>query len=162
MSFEQNIVTKDTNNRLNVLTSDYEGIDIQVMSYQEVLQYVPEKDEACISIMSEHHDFDAVTIMKKFDDYLALSFDDIIFDSQNHKNGMSIEDANYVLDFFEKNKNRKKLVIHCYAGMSRSRSVAESLNRIYRLPFSYTLLNEQVWNTMRTAYHNRNKECAGD
>lgn len=138
-------------------------IQLHVMSRQEAEAYVPGEEEVCISISSFNPDhpypMDSARPAKlsdKFDDVLRMVFDDIQPDfCEPHKEcvdngqmkGYTDEDALKVTDFIQKHiKTKKKLVIHCYMGISRSRSIAAATARAFSMKQEFDIYNVQVFN----------------
>jgi len=139
------------------------GIQLHVMSREEAEAYVPGEEEVCISISSFNPDhpypMDSARPAKlsdKFDDVLRMVFDDIQPDfCEPHKQcvdsgqmkGYTEEDAEKVAEFIRKHINtKKKLVIHCYMGISRSRSIAAATAQAFFMKQKFDIYNVQVFN----------------
>lgn len=140
----------------------YCGIEIAVMSRHEIENYIPDQDEVCISIKSESEyalGFDReAKLHPNFVDVLRLSFDDTgvelagLEDMSAKK--LSFTDINNVVNFVVKHMDKSKLVIHCFAGISRSRSMAAAISDHFRLPFYFTINNKDVYNKIRNGFRN--------
>jgi len=150
------MINKDADHRNQVLSSGYHGCDVVVLGQGQAKMYIPETDnEVCISISSEHWgDFKPI-LSDKFHEVLRLNFDDIAIGDTDLENANSItpHQANEVVRFFDKHKDSHRIIIHCFAGMSRSRSMAGALCKCFGLPFRYTVLNQHVEDQITQAYH---------
>ena len=83
---------------------------------------------------------------------LLLQFDDICTDLNPEKDpdyfgaiAFNREHAKAILEFMEKNKDKKNCIIHCAAGISRSGAAGIFLNDIYGIPyFNFMEKNNQL------------------
>lgn len=136
-------------------TPEYKtGLQLVVMGEFSARSYYPESPyEACISITSIGTP-SAVPLNARFVDVLRLQFDDTSIERANDSLATSITDsqADAIVKFVMTHKNRDKLVIHCFAGMSRSRSVAAAIAHALNLPFSFTVLNNDVYTKVTNAF----------
>jgi predicted protein tyrosine phosphatase len=64
---------------------------------------------------------------------------------------LSIDAAGRILAFVTRHRARRRLVLHCHAGVSRSRSVAAAISELEALPYRWTVVNPDVVATMRAA-----------
>lgn len=113
---------------------------LTVMDMYDAREYEPGPNEACISILSpypsasslpdeKHEDF----VSDGFEEVLRLRFHDYDKDHLHRQADlahMSRQQAKQVADFVWRNQHRRKLVIHCEAGVSRSPAVALAAMRI--------------------------------
>ncbi len=136
-----------------------------VLSRDEVEQYIPDQKEVCISIRSNnsnyphHGDSDRIPVLSdKFVDVLSLQFDDIIPTVTNdfNKNDwvpMSSDHGNQVEQFVSVWRNdAEKLVIHCYGGVSRSRSMAAAICKSLFMKHEYDVFNKWVYDITLNAF----------
>lgn len=150
--------------------SDYSGLRVEVAA-QHVLcnehvcaeNYVPGADEVCISItaihpmMGEDPDGTKLAILSdSFVEVLRLQFDDRPDDREfvlKYKDAVLIteQQAAQIGEFVWRNRNRKKLLIHCFGGVSRSRSTAAAVANFLMLPYRYTVFNSRVFNLVTNA-----------
>lgn len=133
---------------------------IIVMSRLQAEEYVPKNkdDEVCISINFPQPIFEfQYNLMQKFRDVLFLKIIDNGGDTPEFliKNKLggplghvgASEDyfgalhARKVIDFLEKNKDAKTVVIHCLAGVSRSRSLAAAIAQQYNTEQTFVVHN---------------------
>lgn len=140
-----------------IALGDYQGCDVVVMSQAEVKIYMPtSENEVCISISNEWWGELKPKLSYRYKDILQLVFDDVAVGDAHRQNtkGMTDEQALEVIKFFEKYyKTADKIVIHCFGGISRSRSTAATLCKLYGLPFRYTVLNKHVEDQLTKAYN---------
>jgi predicted protein tyrosine phosphatase len=92
-------------------------------------------------------------VSPKFLDVLRLNFDDISEGDVGNPDAKTItyEQAEKIAAFVKKHRDKKKIVIHCFAGRSRSRSTAAAIADYLGLPYSYTVKNDSVWRTVTVA-----------
>lgn len=128
----------------------YPGLKVRVMGLSDARWYCPTDDQVCISIS---HDTTKVPLDEKFADVLYLKFDDTAFQDMagqwsNEVNGKSIssKQAQQVAEFVTKYKDKQWLIIHCFAGISRSRSMAAAIANVLELPYRFTVVNKHVYN----------------
>jgi predicted protein tyrosine phosphatase len=131
----------------------YSNLRLEVFGQYQCQQYEPGDDEVCISISSAGHGIVNPTLPAEFVDVLRLEFDDTAVGDFGMVNAKTIsnEQADLLAQFVSKHFARKKLVIHCFAGMSRSRSAAGAIAEVLTLPYRYTIMNPSVYNTVRIA-----------
>jgi predicted protein tyrosine phosphatase len=145
--------------------ADYDGLKVEVKSLREMGEYEPEADEVCISIYSyEHEDWPGTsrptTISPAFDDILYLQFDDVPDMKRNDPRFIGATEiteaqAEDIARFVMQHRTKRKLLIHCYMGASRSRSTAAAIVNVLELPYSYTVLNTRVFEFVKAALRGR-------
>lgn len=137
--------------------TEYTGMKIVVMGEYSARKYIPGDDEVCISITTRNKvgfNVGDVPLDHRFEDILRLKFDDTAVDSMGSDSPESItsQQADSVVQFVLKHRNRKKIVIHCFAGVSRSRSMAAAIVDSLDLPYSFTVLNLHVYDAVIDAF----------
>lgn len=139
--------------------SDHPGMKMAVMGKYSAQQYMPESgEEVCISISCHNGPFkDTARLSGVFADVLYLRFDDLAGPSEGDINAVQINErlANNVVEFVRKHKDKKKIVLHCFAGMNRSRSMAQAVAEGLKLPYSFTVNNLEVYNAVRSAFQRK-------
>lgn len=143
----------------------YIGIQVEVMNRMEAEKYCPlTKDEVCISIKSESEyalGFDReAKLHPNFADVLYLSFDDtgveLVGMEDKTAKKLTDDDIRKIVSFVVKHMDKEKLVIHCFAGISRSRSMAAAICDHFHLPYQYTVNNRSVYDKVIGGFKNIN------
>lgn len=122
---------------------DYQGIDIKVFGRSTAEKYVPIHNEVVISIRCFGDDI--ARLNPDFKDYLYLEFDDC----KTSRDGVEINDVQVykTVEFVRKHIDvADRIVIHCFAGISRSRSIAAAIADGFNLPYKFTAVNSTVYN----------------
>lgn len=132
---------------------EYPGPRVTVMNQFEAQQYTPQDHEVCISITSDANMAFAprpAILSDKFEDILRLEFDDVAVQQVGDETATSIskEQSVKVVEFVQRHLDKKHLVIHCFAGISRSRSIAAAICQHFALPYKFTALNSHVYNSI--------------
>jgi predicted protein tyrosine phosphatase len=152
----QELINRDAEHRNQVLASGYTGCDVVVMGQGQAKAYVPETDsEVCISISTGRWGDVEPVLSDKFKNILRISFDDIAIGDADFEEAQSIDDKQaraVIMFFYAYYQTSSRIVIHCFAGMSRSRSMAGTLCKCFGLPFEYTILNKHVESQITKAY----------
>ena len=136
----------------------YTGLHVLVLGEYSARQYVPAENEVCISIISRPYrgllNTSPVPLHPQFVDVLRLRFDDTAVSHRGDEAAQSItpEQSQQVAEFTRKHTDKNKLVIHCFAGMSRSRSMAAAIAESLQLPFKFTVVNPHVFNSVKQAF----------
>jgi predicted protein tyrosine phosphatase len=142
--------------------SDYNGLKIMVMGKYGAQQYIPESgEEVCISICCKNGPFaDKAKLSGMFAEILYLRFDDLDGPSHGDENAVQINEkiANKVVEFVLKHKDKKKLLLHCYAGINRSRSMAQAIAEGLELPYHFTVNNHAVYQAVQDAFQRKSRE----
>ena len=111
----------------SILVNDY--------NVEEIL-----KEDIIISITDSptgFSDYDKPLFLKKHDIILKLVFDDVSEDeaasptNRGKTKAFDVVQANQVLDFLEKHKDKKRCIVHCAAGISRSGAIGSFVNDVY-------------------------------
>jgi hypothetical protein len=148
----------------------YKGLRVEVsgqhvpcMGHACAEKYVPGDDEVCISYTAIHpmmgedpNGTELARLSDKFVEILRLQFDDRPDDKENVEKFagavlITEEQANKIGEFVWRNRNRNKILIHCFAGVSRSRSTAAAIVTEFQLPYKYTVFNSRVFNLVKRA-----------
>ncbi|MCQ2555615.1 MAG: hypothetical protein MJ171_08190 [Clostridia bacterium] len=117
---------------------------------------------AVISIQDTHTDGFGVefTTSKYCEGVLTLHFDDIVKEVEGAVL-FNTDMANEIIDFVEMNMDCDTLLVHCYAGQSRSMAVGlfvlHMLGRDNQEKLSRISPNMYVYNKLIETYENRNK-----
>jgi predicted protein tyrosine phosphatase len=127
------VLRTDAARREALLASGYTGLDVVVMSQFEARRYEPGLDDVCISIWSKAWSDGPPKLSRRFVEVLTLEFDDVDYTDRGTEGAVTISDADAdrVIDFVRRHRGRKTLVVHCFAGVSRSRTVAATLGRLF-------------------------------
>jgi len=119
---------------------------------------------------------DAVLFEEAWGDILRVRFHDVDSEYRGESGYHSIteEQADAIIAWLREHEDEfKKIVVHCWAGISRSAAVAKFIAEVYDLQFpeSYSLYNRFVYSTLRKRFHGydpdkdsafRNEEYDGD
>lgn len=124
----------------------YAGIRVRVLSARKMSAYCPGANEVAIAIRG--HSEKDTALSTRFADVLHLVFDDTSAtyaeSGQDNPSTISAEQADAVAAFVQRHRSRAALVIHCTAGVSRSRSLAAAVCSALRLPNEWTVVNDDV------------------
>lgn len=96
----------------------------------------------------------AAALQDGWHDVLRLKFDDVDVATDEAATVFSPEDAVAVLHFVTKNASEVEgILVHCFAGISRSAAIAKFIADMYRLrfPASYSIYNKQVYRRLNQA-----------
>ena len=112
-------------------------------------QNVEEIPETCfISINDTHGQWSESWFNEDHSNVIRLWFDDISSDLETSSptnnisvRAFTIEQAQQILDFIEKNKNKKTFIVHCTAGLSRSSGVGLFINDYFGLDYHQFMRN---------------------
>lgn len=136
----------------------YSGLKLLVLGQYSAEKYQPQTgEEVCISITARDDPsfgMGRAKLSGMFRDVLHLQFDDVAVGSADYERATSItpEEADAVVKFVKRHADKKKLVIHCFAGMSRSRSMASAIADYCNLPYDFTVLNPHVYDSVVDAF----------
>lgn len=134
---------------------NWNGLKIEVMGEWSAKMYNPNDEEVCISITNG---FPLVAELRPgFKDILRLRFDDTPDDElyeYDLREGLQDDDAEHVAEFVLRHRGVNKIVIHCFAGASRSRSMAAAICAVLKLPYHYTVKNSLVYSKVTSALEN--------
>lgn len=149
-------------NDITTVPDDYTGLKLEVVSRDVAVAYVPTGEEVCISIFSyDHEDMDgteAPVLSEKFANVLYMQFDDrpdMKYYDQRFDNAVELREdqAEQIAEFVMKYWGMDKILIHCFAGVSRSRSTASAISDFFSLPYKFTVLNKHVYNLVTNKLH---------
>lgn len=126
---------------------------ILFMSQKDAEAIVPTDNMAIISIIDNDGDRN---LNPGWNYLLPLAFDDIDREVYDYKL-FSKEQGRQVLDFISMLPTSVDcIVVHCWAGISRSGAIAKYLSEYYQttdFPSRYSLYNKHVYSTLRTVYN---------
>lgn len=128
----------------------YTGLRLVVSGQATAERYEPGPNEVCISVDSTGHGIIPPKLQDGWADVLRLKFDDVVQDGTLRT--ITRRQAEAVVQFFAKHQDKKMCLIHCFAGVSRSRSLAGALAICFELPYRYTMLNWTVRQAIFNAY----------
>lgn len=111
---------------------------ITVMNRTQAIQYCHQPHDEKVAMISiytpieEYHDepFMSTIIGNGVDEILRLGFFDIDNNYPSFHGKMTIDDAELIVDFVQRNMD-KKIIIHCDEGQSRSAGIAAALSKYY-------------------------------
>jgi predicted protein tyrosine phosphatase len=131
---------------------------IEVMGQASAQAYQPGDGEVCISIRAIGAPFPDLS--SRFDAVLSLAFDDDYHPGWEARgNALTAAQADKVVAFVARHRTARKLVIHCFAGVSRSASMAEGLRRTFAgLDQSRRIVNRPVYDRIVQAHQ---RLCVG-
>lgn len=80
-------------------------------------------------------------------------FEDVSIFADHSADDSSISEAQAasVATFVREHAGADTLLLHCAAGVSRSRSMAAAICDVLGLPYQWTVLNDDVYRRVRTA-----------
>jgi predicted protein tyrosine phosphatase len=141
---------------------DWDGLRVVVMGQSSAEKYIPENDdEVCISIVAVNPFEDGTPPRRPILNFregnvLRMYFDDRPDDKENSPKFagaklITLEQAEQMGEFIWNNRNKKKIVVHCMAGVSRSRSTAAAIAAFFDLPYKYTVFNSRVYHLVAHA-----------
>lgn len=125
---------------------------IEFVSKKIAENITPNKDWIIISI---NDPLSIANLKEGWLDILPLTFNDINIKIDDYL-VFNKDDAGKIIDFVEKYKEEGSVIIvHCYAGISRSAAVAKFIAEKYNLKFNhnYFLYNKLVYTTLKTCEH---------
>jgi predicted protein tyrosine phosphatase len=137
--------------------AEYRGIKVRVMSASKASRYTPGANEVAISIHSTAER--PAALSRKFRDILSLVFDDTCefadYTIHGHDNPTSItsELADAVAAFVNRYRDASALLINCAAGVSRSRSMLAAICNALELPYTWTVVNDDVYRQVTEAFN---------
>lgn len=136
---------------------------LEVMSQRDAELYEPTEREVCISISAPHGELWYVplaVLSDKFEDVLRLEFADTIDDpyiTYRSNEGITNEQCDEIVNFVSKHKDVDKIVLHCFAGVSRSRSTAAAIVSALKMTDQLQVHNTLVFDRITKAFENRNE-----
>lgn len=130
---------------------DASGLAMTVLSESKARRYTPGPDDVCISI---HGRRDAPAALRPgWAAVLRVACDDTgaYVPAIDGAQSLTPDQATTILRFVREHLERRRLVVRCAAGVSRSRSVAAAVAEIFGLPYRWTALNVDVVAAIRAA-----------
>ena len=124
---------------------------VVVLSASKASGHRPSPTTAVISIRGVR---DAeIPLSTRYRAVLRLAFDDIsaFADHSTDDASISKEQAQSVAAFVRTHADADTLLIHCAAGVSRSRSMAAAICDVRGLPYQWTVVNDDVYRRVRDA-----------
>lgn len=161
---------------MNTLTEDYQPhIQCQAVSKQYIKKHEPTEPTLLIAINDYDHKFETFKERTRYITYSKytavhwLFFDDIDETSLAHGGRITTRQAENMIDFLDyqfAHRNFDKILVHCYAGISRSQAVALFIAKYYLHDDAlYTQLyyqqgkhpggNKLVYNRLINAYNKK-------
>lgn len=126
----------------------YAGTRVLVLSARKASASRPGANEVAIAIRG-HTERDT-PLSSRFVDVLRLTFDDTSRYAtyadlgQDNPKTISDEQADAAVAFVLRHRGRSALLVHCTAGVSRSRSLAAAVCSALQLPYEWTVVNDDV------------------
>ncbi len=134
------------------LPEDQSGVlQVRVLSAPKVRRYRPGPDEVLIAVRSPGAA--AMPPLPDWHDVLEIVFDDTgqYATPRPESQMLSMNAARIILAFVARHRCRRRLVLHCDAGVSRSRSLAAVISELEALPYRWTVVNPDVVMVVRAA-----------
>jgi len=100
-------------------------MELRIFGRDAVEQYVPDRDEVCISISDPSAP--PARLSPRFRAVLRLWFSDIVEATGPEDVLFAPEHVSAIVEFMERWRSAERLVVHCHVGMSRSPGVALGL-----------------------------------
>lgn len=100
---------------------------------------------ACISVVTTERE--RFTLNKNWEDSIQLKFEDT--DRIEHPNVFTKEQANQIIEFIENNKELDYIIVHCFAGESRSAAISLFIEEYYN--------GLKIEDIRRTKFSNHNR-----
>lgn len=135
---------------------DYTGLHIRVMSAPKARAYVPGGGEIVISIRSPGEP--VLPLSPQFDAVLRLVFSDVGEFAPLSAGDVEVRatitaaQADQLAAFVRAHPDATVLVLHCAAGVSRSRSAAAAICTALDLPYRFSVVNDDVYYTVLRAF----------
>lgn len=114
--------------KLNIIETQTAQCGVVILSHSRARSFSPGKhgvagETAMIRIEDPGVEMKQLQFEREFKEVRHFHFDDVNQESPIYR-AFTTRDAENVLDFFMKVKDRKLLVVHCHAGVCRSSAVA--------------------------------------
>ena len=131
--------------------ADWRGLQMLVLSEPKARRYQPGPDEVCVSIRGRATA--PIVLRSGWVAVLDVACDDTgpYAAATSSARALTREQAREILTFVQRHLHRRRLVLHCHAGVSRSRSVAAAIAELFRLPYHWTPLNTDAVAAIRAA-----------
>jgi predicted protein tyrosine phosphatase len=127
------------------------AVTVLVLSASKAARHRPSARTAVISIRGARDP--EIALSTQYRAVLRLVFDDVsVFaDAPPDAANISEVQAFAVAAFVREQFDADTLLLHCAAGVSRSRSMAATICEVLELPYRWTVLNADVYRRVRAA-----------
>ncbi len=124
---------------------------VVVLSASKAARHRPSARTAVISIRGARDP--EIALSTRYRATLRLVFEDvsIVAEDPTDDGSISAAQAASVAAFVRQHADAGTLLLHCAAGVSRSRSMAAAICDVLGLPYQWTVLNDDVYRRVRTA-----------
>ena len=131
--------------------ADRQGLQMRVLREAKACRYVPGPDDVCLSIHSRAAS--APVLRPGWVEVLTVACDDTGRYAEAVPGAQTLiaQEAAAIVGSVRRHLGRRRLVIHCAAGVSRPRSVASALADVFGLPYRWTVFNTDVVAAIRAA-----------
>lgn len=140
------VIMNESSKKLENITTEYfDGRPvlgkILVLPEASAIKFEYSKPWSAISITTNQGEHPSLNSKNRID-LLQLSFADLSYLSKIKENLFEENHAKYIVDFLKKNWDKSSLLmIHCYAGISRSAAVAQVASEFYQNSYSHHFSN---------------------
>lgn len=130
---------------------DHSNLAMLVLSASKAARYVPGPNEVCISIHA--HGTAPPSLSPGWAAVLRIECDDTgpYAPTTVGAKSLTTDQGAAIIQFVREHRSRRRLVLHCAAGVSRSRSLACAIAELFGLPYRWTALNGDVLRVMRAS-----------
>jgi len=127
------------------------ALTVVVMSASKAARHRPSARTAVISIRGARDP--EIPLSTRYRPILRLVFEDVFIFADHPADDSSVSEAQAasVAMFVREHADADTLLLHCAAGVSRSRSMAAAICDVLGLPYQWTVLNDDVYRRVRTA-----------
>ncbi len=135
---------------------EYPGLHVRVLSAPKVAAYRPLPGEVAISIRGRTERPTALS--PRFAGVLSLVFEDTgafapyAVNGSGNPEAITAAQADAVAAFVHAHRAARGLVVHCTAGVSRSRSLAAAVCSALGLPYRWIVVNDDVYRAVLQAF----------
>lgn len=127
------------------------ALQVTVLGANKAARYRFTREHAVISIRDA--DAPEPPLADGYRAVLRLAFDDVsaFVSATRERTSISDQQADAVAAFVRAHHDCRVLVLHCGAGVSRSRSMAAAICEILHLPYRWTVVNPDVFHRVKDA-----------